>query len=187
MKQRGHNQQAFCSVAAPDGDFVSIYRTMSIFRRHRRLRLLFQPDCEARGINFHRQACNSSKPSTNSMLLTDRGPGMGRGNDKRQQILNQLLIAMRTASMRGMKSSPWQPGTGPPYFPSAPPVWCRTICVRNVQRDCMTPLGGEPNRNIESVVHVQFFGSRPESTLIFPRGKSWFSKNVARRFPVIVR
>jgi len=67
-------------------------------------------------------------------ISTPSGPGMGRGNDKRQQILNQLLIAMRTASMRGMKSSSWQPGTGPLYFPSAPPVWCRTYGVEMLQQ-----------------------------------------------------
>jgi hypothetical protein len=55
---------------------------------------------------------------------------MGRGNDKRQQILNQLFIAMSTASMHGTKSSSW-----PLYFfpqrssSLVSNLWCRNVAT----------------------------------------------------------
>jgi len=61
-------------------------------------------------------------------ISTPSGPGMGRGNDKRQQILNQLLIEMRTASMRHEVIT-LAAGNLPAVFPQRSSAWCRTYGV----------------------------------------------------------
>ena len=93
----------------------------------------------------------------------------GRGNDKRQQILNQLLIGQGAASIRAMNLSSGSHEPAHCISPALLQPGVEPMVSRCRNSDCMTPLEAH-NRNTSSAGHVLRFPSGVN--VIFPRGKN---------------
>src|SRR5467141_63339 len=70
--------------------------TASIFRHNRWLRFAFQPDCEARGINFHRQPYNSAQGVDE---LDAAGRHRSAGVENRQHAQTALVPQCRVSKL----------------------------------------------------------------------------------------